>query len=128
MTARRRSPQEDKVLSYAKDRRNGYGENDKSSRRAIRVRKQWVNGTYRSRVHDALSNPNNDPDLIDQAVGSVVRPYWRKYRDETLGDVVGWKLSARQNRPGTQAAKTTPGSANNQLRSEAARRTQRASR
>jgi hypothetical protein len=127
MTAQRRSPQEDKVLSYAKDRRNGYGENDKSSRRAIRVRKQWVNGTYRSRIHGALHDPNGDPDLIDEAVGSVVRPYWKKYRDETLGDVVGWKLSARQTRPGTQTAKATPGSANNQLRTEAARRARQAS-
>jgi hypothetical protein len=28
----RRSPQDKKALSYAKDRRNVYGENDKSSR------------------------------------------------------------------------------------------------
>jgi hypothetical protein len=31
----RRSPQEKKALSYAKDRRNDYGENDKSSRKNI---------------------------------------------------------------------------------------------
>ena len=32
MTKRKRLPQEDKVLSYVKDRRNTYGENDKGSR------------------------------------------------------------------------------------------------
>ncbi len=32
----RRTPQEKKALSYVKDRRNDYGENDKSSRKNIR--------------------------------------------------------------------------------------------
>jgi hypothetical protein len=32
-----KTPQEKKHLSYAKDRRNTYGENSKSSRKAIRV-------------------------------------------------------------------------------------------
>jgi len=40
MTKRRLTPQEKKVLSYAKDCRNVYGENDKSSRKAIPRRKQ----------------------------------------------------------------------------------------
>ena len=34
MTKRKRSPQDDKSLSYAKDRRNTYGENDKRSRKS----------------------------------------------------------------------------------------------
>ncbi|UGT42762.1 hypothetical protein LTV02_04940 [Nocardia yamanashiensis] len=38
---RRKSPQEKKSLSYAKDRRNDYGENDKSSRRNIRRNKRF---------------------------------------------------------------------------------------
>ena len=36
LTSRRRSPQEKKKLSYERDRVNVYGENDKSSRKAIR--------------------------------------------------------------------------------------------
>ena len=40
MTKRRKTPQEKKILSYAKDCRNNYGENDKSSRKAIPRRKQ----------------------------------------------------------------------------------------
>jgi hypothetical protein len=39
----RRSPQEKKALSYAKDRRNVYGENDKSSRKNIRRNKRIPN-------------------------------------------------------------------------------------
>ena len=35
MLVKRKSPQEKKALSYAKDRRNTYGENDKSSRKNI---------------------------------------------------------------------------------------------
>lgn len=34
-----KTPQDKKALSYAKDRRNTYGENDKSSRKAIPARK-----------------------------------------------------------------------------------------
>jgi hypothetical protein len=91
----RRSPQEDKILSYAKDRRNAYGENNKSSRTAIRQRKQWVNGTYRTAVHNVLSAPTADPDAIDDAVGSIRRREWKKYRDEPLGNIVEWKVRSR---------------------------------
>ena len=64
MTKRKRLSQEDKVLSYVKDRRNTYGENDKGSRKAIRFRTRCVNGTYRSQVHDALGSAGRDPDEI----------------------------------------------------------------
>ena len=40
MTKRRKTPQEKKILSYAKDCRNNYGENDKSARKTIPRRKQ----------------------------------------------------------------------------------------
>ncbi|WP_194828528.1 hypothetical protein [Nocardia sp. XZ_19_231] len=46
---RRRSPQEKKSLSYAKDRRNGYGENDKSSRKNIPRNKRIRNRVDRRR-------------------------------------------------------------------------------
>ena len=96
MTRRKRSPQEDKVLSYAKDGRNTYGENDKSSRKAIRFRKRWVNGTYRSQVHDALGSAARDPDEIADAVNAVQRRRWRKAPDTPLGSVVDGKVRARR--------------------------------
>ena len=63
----RKSPQEKKALSYAKDRRNNYGENDKSSRRNIRRNKQTPEraaGRGRShtqpRFHRDRGAPNTD--------------------------------------------------------------------
>jgi hypothetical protein len=50
---RKRSPQEKKILSYLKDGRNKYGENDKAARKAIPARKAWVNRTYRRTVRQA---------------------------------------------------------------------------
>ena len=64
----RRSPQEKKTLSYAKDRRNDYGENDKSSRKSIRRNKRVPNrltGTASTRswrsplVSGFLMRPSN---------------------------------------------------------------------
>ena len=87
MIKRKRSPQEDKILSHTKDRRNTYGENDKSSRKAIRFRKRWVNGTYRSQIHDALGAAARDPDEIADAVSAVQRKRWRKVPDGTRQDL-----------------------------------------
>ncbi|MFE2009824.1 hypothetical protein [Streptomyces sp. NPDC059491] len=43
----RRTPQEKKRLSYLKDHRNNYGENDKSSRKSIRRNKRFPNSANR---------------------------------------------------------------------------------
>jgi hypothetical protein len=51
----RRSPPEKKALSYAEDRRNDYGENDKSSRKNIRRNKRTPNRADRHRDHQVLS-------------------------------------------------------------------------
>ena len=59
---RRRSPQEKKALSYARDRRNAYGENDKSSRTSIRYRKRLPHRADRRREHQTL----------DRATGALV--------------------------------------------------------
>ncbi|NUT53646.1 MAG: hypothetical protein HOV94_41115, partial [Saccharothrix sp.] len=50
----RRTPQEKKRLSYAKDRRNVYGEHDKSSRRNIRLSKQLARRAARRHADGAL--------------------------------------------------------------------------
>ena len=47
-------PQEKKALSYAHDRRNGYGENDKASRTAIPARKAGENRKVRRKANQAL--------------------------------------------------------------------------
>jgi hypothetical protein len=63
-----KSPQEKKALSYAKDRRNGYGENDKSSRKAIPRRKAAENRGSRRKVTRSLSEMQR----LDEAGAALV--------------------------------------------------------
>ncbi len=51
---RQRTPQEKKALSYAKDRRNAYRNNDKAARTAIPMRKAEENRRNRRKAHHAL--------------------------------------------------------------------------
>jgi hypothetical protein len=89
----RRSPQDKKALSYARDRRNVYGENDKSSRKNIPL--------ARRRVHNA--NRHADRQQLLEAAGPIDaeraeaaedrlrsrRPKsWRKSPDASLGQVL----------------------------------------
>ena len=93
MTKRRKTPQEKKVLSYAKDCRNVYGENDKSSRKAIPRRKQQQRQNER-RVLKA--NLKKSVEGIEEVV--LERPkigMWRKIADEPLGS----RISLRRGIP-----------------------------
>jgi hypothetical protein len=96
---KRRSPQEKKELSYARDGRNAQGENDKASRKGIRRRK-----SQRARATRRLANqqlPKNVDEVlveqaedIDRAIGTAKHKYnWRKKPDIPLRDWV-----ARQQR------------------------------
>lgn len=78
-----KSPQEKKVLSYAKDRRNGYGENAKASRKAIPRRKALENRGNRRKVVQALS----EIDRLDDASVAIVESSAR-HEIERVG---GWK-------------------------------------
>lgn len=49
-----KTPQEKKALSYANDRRNSYGENDKASRKAIPARKAGENRKVRRKTNHSL--------------------------------------------------------------------------
>ena len=90
----RKSPQEKKELSYAKDRRNAYGENDKSSRKNIPLRKRLVNranrhGTQQVLLSDAVGVP--DPaqeEAVEQRVAGTRPKSWRKQPDIPLGEHV----------------------------------------
>lgn len=63
-----KSPQEKKALSYAKDRRNAYGENDKASRKAIPLRKAGENRQDRRKIKNDLAAL---PQLDEAAVALV---------------------------------------------------------
>jgi hypothetical protein len=80
------TPQEKKRRSLENDCRNTYGENDKSSRKSIRLRKRWVNRAYRRSTNQALIG--DSPEQIADGVASVVRKDWRKSPDTPLGDML----------------------------------------
>ncbi|MEE1782912.1 hypothetical protein PUR71_08280 [Streptomyces sp. SP17BM10] len=93
----RKSPQQKKLLSYLRDGRNNYGENDKSSRRNIRRNKRAANSANRRREHMALAafagaaaagEPGTD--TIDRALHRHRPKRWKKSPDLPLGqDVIG---------------------------------------
>jgi hypothetical protein len=110
---RRRSPQEKKLLSYEKDRRNNYGENDKSSRKNIARNKRRQVRVPRRRATEALAGLRGggvDPDSCARAQERVEgrrpteRHVWSKWRDETLAQDVLWKLEARVRAEGEDGA------------------------
>lgn len=96
---RRLTPQQKKELSYAKDRRNAYGENDKSSRTSIRQRKRMVNRANRRREQlfsAATGSPDADTaDTAEQRFHAVAPKSWRKVPDQLLGDHVRTRLTRR---------------------------------
>jgi hypothetical protein len=79
-------PRKKKEESLKRDRRNTYGENDKSSRKSIRWRKKWVNKTYRRRVNQTLATSSDE--VMEDNVSGVQRPYWKKVPDKPLGEVL----------------------------------------
>jgi hypothetical protein len=111
---KRRSPQEKKHLSYTRDRRNRYGENDKSSRQSIARRKRLRHRA--SRHHErqllaaALGPVGEDTAALVQE--RVTRPRhgergdrWRKVPDQQLGLHVAATLKRRAD-TGMSAAET----------------------
>ena len=101
---RQKSPQEKKVLSYAKDRRSNYGENDKASRKNIPLRKAKVNRAYRRKVNEILSEVDGGTfehaDLVDGKAKNVKREFWKKCADEPLGTFLKRKLERRRSHSG----------------------------
>jgi hypothetical protein len=98
---KRRSPQEKKALSYERDRRNAYGENDKASRKAVPRRKRLRARAARRLASQQL--PSNVADVpieqtedIDRIVASANRRYhWRKTADIPLRDWIASKRSGK---------------------------------
>src|SRR5262245_54602184 len=89
-----KDPQEKKALSYAKDRRNDYGENDKSSRKNIRRNKRFPNRADRHRERQVLAAATGfgmTTDAAEQAESRLLvkksmwmTKGWRKWRDAPL--------------------------------------------
>jgi hypothetical protein len=97
---RQRSPGEKKALSYAKDRRNCYGENDKASRKAIPLRKAKSHRADRRKSAGALAGYETlDEDVAALTENALIDDLdrikrWKKSPDRTLGQhVVGQQVS-----------------------------------
>jgi hypothetical protein len=104
------SPPEKKKLSYRHDRRNVYGENDKSSRKNIARGKQRGHQDERRSVRQALSTAlvaAIDDDLADEAQSqALIRgkkkriESFRKTPDAPLGEVLERRKLRRERNAG----------------------------
>ncbi len=98
----RLTPKQKKLLSYAKDRRNVYGERGANSRFAIRDAKTLERRTERHVLNNALRTTQSESSeegmstVENKALGNpAVRRSFRKLPDAPLGEVVQGKHARR---------------------------------
>jgi len=89
MSKRRLTPQEKKVLSYAKDCRNTYGENDKGARKAIPRRKQQQRQNERRVLKANLKKAVTGEEEVVRERPKI--GMWRKVPDEPLASRFKWR-------------------------------------
>ena len=99
-----KTPQEKKRLSYEQDRRNTYGENQKSSRKNIPRSKQRSHQDERRAIRQALIPAQGDvlDEVADEAHSEVLRTgrikklrSFRKSPDRPLGEIIARRLRRR---------------------------------
>jgi len=100
----RKSPQEKKRLSYAKDHRNVYGENDKASRKNLPRKRARVHRANRRQAHQVLldatvSTDTAKADAVEQKLSGRRLRTFRKSPDLALGEYVQYKLARRAAQP-----------------------------
>lgn len=101
-----RTPQEKKRLSYERDGRNAYNESKEASRKAIPLRKQWVNQTYRATIRKLLNQLGmrptplaaSDVEPVANRVKETRREGWKKSPDMRLGEFVAKRKQQREMR------------------------------
>jgi hypothetical protein len=101
MMKRSLTPQEKKLLSYAKDGRNTVAESRRIAHKAIARRKSKANRALRRAQSQVLATaPAPDADVFIARSG---RRSWRKLPDAPLGEYVAARLGVREsigmNRP-----------------------------
>jgi len=99
---RRKTPQQKKQKGYAKDRRNVYGEANKSARQMLRKRKRKPNRAERRAVHQAVRTPADVADPVQLEALDIEatkkrggRTRWQKVPDVPLGEIVESRLRRR---------------------------------
>jgi hypothetical protein len=80
----RKTPQENKILGYTNQTENCYGENDKSSRKAIHDRKATVNRNYRRVGKQILSQTTAEPEDLSLNISEQQKIEWKKVPDAPL--------------------------------------------
>ncbi len=103
------TPQEKKRLSYERDRRNSYGENSKSSRKAIPLRKAKTKRAIRKRATQIVAQAARTDDLLadnapENCVRSIQPKHWRKDPDAPLKEHVAIRLKRRKRRANNRSA------------------------
>lgn len=78
-----KTPQEKKQLSYQKDRRNVYGQNNKGSRKVVKFNKQTVNRQNRRAVTLAIEIDKLSEDM--EKTLKLKPKTWKKVPDMPLG-------------------------------------------
>jgi len=106
----RKTPPEKKRLSYLKDRRDAYGENDKSSRKNLARSKAFARRSNRARESLALRAATGVPDEIRAEAAELRllgkrRRVKRKWPDIPLAEYVEWKVERRTERENGRAGR-----------------------
>ncbi|HKR21174.1 MAG TPA: DUF2255 family protein [Pyrinomonadaceae bacterium] len=97
---KKRTPQEKKALSYARDRRNAYGEAPHAARKSIPLRKAKRNRANRHNADQQLAYPGT---AFDEALADAVESqmkhrapsFWGKYPDIPLSEMIRKKSGER---------------------------------
>jgi hypothetical protein len=105
---KRRSPAEKKALSYARDCRNSFGENDKASRKAIPARKAMESRKVRRNANQALGVHEQLDDaaaaLVESSLKNDIERVggWRKDPDRPLGLMIERTRATRERKAGAR--------------------------
>jgi hypothetical protein len=90
---KRKTPQEKKKLSYAKDRRNTVAESKSSARKSIRARRAIENRRYRRALNEKLGAEFETS--VPARAAKLRKSGWKKIADAPLGDVVKDNVQSR---------------------------------
>ena len=104
----RRSPQEKKALSYARDGRNTFAESRSKGRAAVAKRKAGASRALRRAETVATTRLAGSPEEADLTVTRTGRRSWRKIPDAPLAEYVDRTLIRRAGNRMNTAAKSSP--------------------
>lgn len=99
----RRSPQDKKALSYARDCRYAYGNNEKAARKSVPRRKRLVNKANRHADQQQLLEARGSVDaekaeLAEERLLARRPKSWQKWPDWPLGQMLGLKQARAEGR------------------------------